>query len=186
MIRLFGYDHIIQYTTDLEDGRKILSNIKKRRERAKRKKAASAGWSDEEVRSACTHIHNQTYPDIQQEPAERAGEDAFEDVIYGSESEVDSEEEQTKGNAQPRPPLKGASKKSNGPAHLRADGDDPMDLLEGIGAHGLICECSYSLNDLVIGSNWTGPSSSSQEAPQTRARSDQVQDGRRDRSDDYR
>jgi hypothetical protein len=30
------------------------------------------------------------------------------------------------------------------------------------------------LNDLVIGSNWTGPSSSRQEAPQTPPRSDQV------------
>jgi hypothetical protein len=125
------------------------------------------------VRSA-PYTPNQSYPGIQQEPAERTGEDAFDGVIYGSESEVDSEEEQAKGKAQARPPLKSASKGSDGSAHLRADGDDPMDLLEGTGAHGLICECSYSLNDLVIGFNWTGPSSSSQEAPQTRPRSDQV------------
>jgi len=50
MIRSFGHDQIIQYTTDMEDGRKILANIKKRRERTKRTKAA-AGESDEEVRS---------------------------------------------------------------------------------------------------------------------------------------
>ena len=55
MIRSFGYNSIIQYSTDLEDGRKILANIKKRRERAKRKKvAAAAGESGEEVRSART------------------------------------------------------------------------------------------------------------------------------------
>jgi ribosomal RNA-processing protein 12 len=53
MIRTFGYDQVIQYTTDQEDGRKILANIKKRRERAKRKKAV-AGESDEEVRSVRT------------------------------------------------------------------------------------------------------------------------------------
>jgi hypothetical protein len=34
------------------------------------------------------------------------GRSGFEDVMYGSESEVDSEEEQTKGNAQHGPPLK--------------------------------------------------------------------------------
>jgi len=50
MIRSFGYHHIIQYTTDMEDGRKILANIKKRRERTKRKKVV-AGESDKEVRS---------------------------------------------------------------------------------------------------------------------------------------
>jgi len=50
MIRSYGYDRIIQYTTDMEDGRKILANIKKRRERTKRKKAV-AGESDVEVRS---------------------------------------------------------------------------------------------------------------------------------------
>jgi len=39
-----------------------------------------------------------------------------------------------------------------------------MDLLEGVGAHGLICEHSYSLNDLSLDLTWTSPSSSSQEA----------------------
>jgi len=28
-----------------------------------------------------------------------------------------------------------------------------MDLLEGVGAYGLICEHSYALNEFVIGSN---------------------------------
>jgi len=55
-IRRFGYDHIIQYTTDLEDGYKILANIKKRRERAKRKKAAAtAEGGNNEVRFTRTH-----------------------------------------------------------------------------------------------------------------------------------
>ena len=53
MIRSFGYDDIILYTTDMEDGRKIPANIKKRRERTKRKKTV-AGESDEEVRSVRT------------------------------------------------------------------------------------------------------------------------------------
>ncbi len=131
-------------------------------------------------------LPDQTYSGVQQEPAERPGGDAFEDVIYGSESEIDSEEEGAKGNAQNKRPLKSALKRSNSPGRLRADGDDPLDLLEGVGAHGLICECSYSLSDLVIGSNWTGRSSPIQEAPQTRPRSVQIQDRRRDGPDDYR
>jgi hypothetical protein len=71
---------------------------------------------------------------------QRTEEDVFEDVIYGSESEVDSEEEEAKGIKRP---LKSALKRPNGAARLRADGDDPMDLLEGVGAHGLTCEHSY-------------------------------------------
>ena len=56
-IRLFGYYHVIQCTTRLEDGHEILANIKKRRERAKRQKAATATEEarDEEVRSARIH-----------------------------------------------------------------------------------------------------------------------------------
>jgi ribosomal RNA-processing protein 12 len=78
---------------------------------------------------------------VRQEPVERGGDGAFEDVIYGSESEVDSEEQaKPRGNAQPTPPLNSALKKSSGSARLRADGDDPMDLLEGVGAHGFTCE----------------------------------------------
>ena len=61
---------------------------------------------------------------------------------------------------------------TNGSAHLHMNGNNLMDLLEHIGSHGLICKCSYSLDDLVIGSNWTGPSSPSQEALQTRFKMD--------------
>jgi len=53
-------------------------------------------------------------------------------------------------------PLKTALKRSNSAARLRPGGDDPMDLLEGVGAHGLICEHSYSLRNFVIGSNLDG------------------------------
>lgn len=89
---------------------------------------------------------NQTYPGIRQEPAERTGKDAFEAAIYGSESEVDSDEEEAEGNAKLKRPLKSALKESSGSARLRADGNDPMDLLEGVGAHGLTCGYSCSLN----------------------------------------
>ena len=76
----------------------------------------------------------------------------FEGVIYGGESEIDSEEG-AQWNAQPKRSLKSTLKRSNSAARLRPDGNDPMDLLEGVGAHGLICEHSYSLNDFVIRPN---------------------------------
>jgi len=80
----------------------------------------------------------------------------FEDVIYGSESEIDSEDEGAQWSAQPKWTLKSTLKRSNSAARLRPDGNDPVDLLEGVGPHGLICEHSYSLNDFVIESNLDG------------------------------
>jgi len=75
-------------------------------------------------------------------------------VIYGSESEIDSEDEGAQGNDQPKRPLKSALKGSNNAARLRPDGNYPMELLEGVGAHGLSCEHCYSLHDFVIRSNF--------------------------------
>ena len=60
------------------------------------------------------------------------------------------EEEGAQGNAQPMRHLKSALKRSNSAARLRPDGNDPMDLLDGVGAQGLICEHSYFLSDFVI------------------------------------
>lgn len=54
--------------------------------------------------------------------------DAFEDVLYGSESELeDSDDEEPSGNAN------GLPKKKNidHGARLRIDDDEPMDLLQG-------------------------------------------------------
>ncbi|EIW83040.1 NUC173-domain-containing protein [Coniophora puteana RWD-64-598 SS2] len=112
-------------------GEKVLVGIKKRRERAKRKKAAKEeeGESEEEA----------------QAPA-RSG-DAFEDVLYGSESEADSSDDDddargpSKGGraaaAAQRQNQKGAGKRHglDGGMHIRMDdGDEPMDLLAGASA----------------------------------------------------
>ena len=54
--------------------------------------------------------------------------DAFEDVLYGSESELDdSDDEET--NAAPQRSAR--RKDDTGGARLRIDGDDPLDLLAG-------------------------------------------------------
>ncbi|CAG8760832.1 3809_t:CDS:2, partial [Acaulospora colombiana] len=60
--------------------------------------------------------------------------DAFEDVLYGSESEVedsDTEEVASKKTAQKGAPKKGGKEDWNGATRLRVDDDEPMDLLEG-------------------------------------------------------
>jgi ribosomal RNA-processing protein 12 len=53
LLRRFGFD-VLYAAAESEDGRKVLANIKKRKERAKRKRAAAAdGAEDEDAVSAC-------------------------------------------------------------------------------------------------------------------------------------
>jgi ribosomal RNA-processing protein 12 len=67
---------------------------------------------------------------IQAVPIRATAGDAFEDVLYGSESEVDDSDEEAH---QPRQqPLKKAH--GQGGARLRMDDDEPMDLLHGAAA----------------------------------------------------
>ncbi|KAG7098810.1 hypothetical protein E1B28_000715 [Marasmius oreades] len=93
-----------------EDGAKVLVNIKKRKERAKRKKANKEEDED---------------------PLSNAGPttgDAFEDIIYGSESELDDSDDD---QAAYRPEAR-SNKKQAQEVRLRMDDDDPMDLLQGV------------------------------------------------------
>ncbi|KAH9951521.1 ribosomal RNA-processing protein 12 [Amylocystis lapponica] len=91
MLRRFGWEDVYACAGE-EEARKVLVNIKKRKDRAKRKRARDADNDEDE------------------EPASKpaAGGDAFEDVLYGSESEIDDSEDE-----------------------LRIDDDEPMDLLQG-------------------------------------------------------
>jgi len=56
--------------------------------------------------------------------------DAFEDVLYGSGSEGEDEDEEEESSTHAKTPKK-ASKYG---ARIRADDDDPMDLLSGAAA----------------------------------------------------
>ncbi|KAI9569645.1 armadillo-type protein [Boletus coccyginus] len=110
MIRRFGWNDVYQAAGE-EETSKVLVNIKKRKERAKRKKAREEDEEEEE-----------------EVPSGKvATGDAFEDVLYGSESELDEsgDEEQVQ---------RGGNSKRKGSNHglrLRVDDDDPMDLLQG-------------------------------------------------------
>ncbi|KAI0266803.1 NUC173-domain-containing protein [Gloeopeniophorella convolvens] len=108
MIRRFGFQDVYSCANG-EEAAKVLVNIKKRKDRAKRKKAAAATEEDDE------------------EPRKKPTTgDAFEDVLYGSESELGDSDEDNDGPAQP-----GKRKGKDFASRIRVDDDEPMDLLSG-------------------------------------------------------
>lgn len=115
MIRRFSWEDVYACAAE-EEARKVLLNIKKRKDRAKRKRAQQ----DEEGADEASPS----------KPKPAAG-DAFEDVLYGSESELDSSDDEEPSRSGQQAP-----KRSNnaGGARLRADNDVPMDLLSGAAA----------------------------------------------------
>ncbi|KAH9931181.1 ribosomal RNA-processing protein 12 [Epithele typhae] len=113
MIRRFGWEDVYSFAQE-EEARKVLLNIKKRKDRAKKKRAQGADDDDEVPR------------------AKPAAGDAFEDVLYGSESEIDESDDEGA-------PAPGAGKPKRrddkAGARLRVDDDEPMDLLSGAATH---------------------------------------------------
>jgi len=109
MIRRFGFQDVYSCANG-EEAAKVLVNIKKRKDRAKRKKALAAGDVSDEG------------------PAKKPTTgDAFENVLYGSESDLsDSNEEEEEATATTR-------KRRGGDfsTRLRLDDDEPLDLLSG-------------------------------------------------------
>ncbi|KAJ8077206.1 pre-rRNA processing protein [Marasmius tenuissimus] len=109
LLRRLPWEEVYSYAGN-DDAAKVLVNIKKRKERAKRKKASKEEDDDHDSNAA------------------PATGDAFEDIIYGSESELDdSDDEQAPSRAEPR-----TSKKQPHGVRLRMDDDEPMDLLRGV------------------------------------------------------
>ncbi|KAF7428290.1 hypothetical protein PC9H_007511 [Pleurotus ostreatus] len=109
MIRRFGWDAVYA-CAEGEDSSKVLLNIKKRKDRAKKKRANK----DQEEDGLPTSAKPVTGT-------------AFEDVLYGSESELSDSDEEDAG---PRQSGKTKAKTLRG-AQLRVDDDEPMDLLSG-------------------------------------------------------
>ncbi|KAF9227367.1 NUC173-domain-containing protein [Gyrodon lividus] len=110
MIRRFGWNDVYQAAGE-DQASKVLINIKKRKERAKRRKARE-GEADDEVEASSGKV---------------AIGDAFEDVLYGSESELDDSDDEEQI-------ARGGGSKRKGGGHgvrLRVDDDEPMDLLQG-------------------------------------------------------
>ncbi|KAF8829060.1 hypothetical protein HHX47_DHR3000971 [Lentinula edodes] len=112
LLRRFSWEEVYSAAGE-EEASKVLVNIKKRKERAKRKKANKED-DDEEV----------------PETKATAG-DAFEDILYGSESEVDASDDDEGAGRKPSQ-LRTKSKKQSQGMRLRLDDDEPMDLLQGV------------------------------------------------------
>ncbi|KXN91076.1 Ribosomal RNA-processing protein 12 [Leucoagaricus sp. SymC.cos] len=115
MLRRFHWEEVYACAGNDEAG-KVLLNIKRRKDRAKRKKAAREEAGEEG-----------------DEPSNRkpATGDAFEDVLYGSESELEDSDNQDT----PTTTIRSGKKTVEQGARLRLDDDEPMDLLQGAAGH---------------------------------------------------
>ncbi|ORX63932.1 NUC173-domain-containing protein [Basidiobolus meristosporus CBS 931.73] len=111
LIRKFGYEDIAQFVP--EEHKKLVINIKKRKERAKRKKSQAAGSDvDEEMEDAT------------QKKASFSS--AYENVLYGSDSEIDdSDEDQMDVDREVKPKKKGQAQ-----AWIKEDHEGPLDFLD--------------------------------------------------------
>ena len=93
LLRRFGFERIYQLTD--EDNRKLINNIRKRKERAKRKRADAAAEREEGVLGADDDDEPGLAPRILKT---KGGNDAFEEVVYGSESDIsDSDSDEDDG-----------------------------------------------------------------------------------------
>ncbi|KAI9322902.1 NUC173 domain-containing protein [Dichotomocladium elegans] len=132
LIRRFGYEKISVLVP--EDDKKLIANIQKRRLRAKRKKAAAAGTNDES--------DEEMLEGAARESAKKTGKgfhDAYEEVLYGSESELDdSDDEALQGvKAALAAAANGNTKKKTskqqqlpGTYIREAEDDTPLDFLD--------------------------------------------------------
>ncbi|CAK9785021.1 putative ribosomal protein [Cutaneotrichosporon oleaginosum] len=123
MIRKFGYEAV--YKNAPEGGeRKVLENIKRRKDRAKRKKAAAENGDDDGAEG---------------KPKQSSG-NAFDDILYNSDSDLESDGEE---ESRPIKPLSKRQRKAAaaaaaaGQTFIRNEGDDPLDLLSRSIAGGI-------------------------------------------------
>ncbi|SNX86308.1 related to RRP12 - Protein required for normal pre-rRNA Processing [Melanopsichium pennsylvanicum] len=94
LLRRFGFERIYQLTD--EDNRKLINNIRKRKERAKRKRADAAAERDAGVLG-----EDDDEPGLAPRILKtKGGNDAFEEVVYGSESDISDSDEDGDGDAE--------------------------------------------------------------------------------------
>ncbi|KDN35834.1 hypothetical protein RSAG8_11268, partial [Rhizoctonia solani AG-8 WAC10335] len=118
MGRRFGWE-ALEVATGTHERAGVVTHLRKKKERAKRKKEKQ----------------NDQESDAEDAPVRATTGDAFEDVLYGSDSDLsdaDSEAESrpTKGQKQ-KDKSKSDSKVQKSGMRIRLDNDEPMDLLHG-------------------------------------------------------
>ncbi|CAH0032169.1 unnamed protein product [Clonostachys rhizophaga] len=113
MVRRFGYDNI--HKNCPETDKKLIVNIRKTKERTKRKKDAAKTANDEDDSG-----------DEDEDQPKRQFENEFDQALYSSDSE---EEDDSEGEAAP---ARQAAKKSQkgGKTYILEDDDEPLDLLD--------------------------------------------------------
>lgn len=117
LLRRFGFDRIESLVD--EDNRKLIVNIRKRKERSRRKKASLLeDGVDQEATDDVTPIGPG------QRAAKRIGADAFEEAIYGSDSDL-SDDSEYEGGPEDRRQGQEAIQE-----FLMQDDDAPIDLLD--------------------------------------------------------
>ncbi|KAG0050943.1 hypothetical protein BGZ83_004275 [Gryganskiella cystojenkinii] len=126
LVRRFGYDDVVAFVPEAD--KKLLINIKKRRERAKRnKKNGNAGMDmdgDEEEEE--TDAKKSTKPLYMQTNFGSA----YEDALYGSESDLSDDDEDEEGGEGKAQQKKSNKKKQGADAWIKEDGDTPLDFLD--------------------------------------------------------
>ncbi|ORZ09128.1 NUC173 domain-domain-containing protein [Lobosporangium transversale] len=131
LVRRFGYDEVVAYVPEAD--KKLLINIKKRRERAKRnKKNNSASGMDMDGEE------NEAEDDTKKTAKQQAKfGNAYEDALYGSESDLsddedeDEDDDQEGGNKGNKATAKKSNKKKQGAdAWIKEEGDTPLDFLD--------------------------------------------------------
>ncbi|UKZ81950.1 hypothetical protein TrVFT333_009729 [Trichoderma virens FT-333] len=111
MVRRFGFDAINKSCP--ESDRKLLANIRKTKERAKRKKDASKGAHDDDASE-----------DDEEDDGKRQYENEYDRALYSSDSD-ESEGSDDEGAQRPK---KKAQK--GGKTYIVEDDDEPLDLLD--------------------------------------------------------
>ncbi|KAG5461743.1 MAG: NUC173 domain-containing protein [Olpidium bornovanus] len=128
LMRRFGYDAVQSHVP--EESKKLVVNIKKRKERAKRKKNAAA------AAAAADSDDDQGHAAHKRLPGSASG-DAYEDVLYGSESEIDDTEDEDEEMASSAAAISAKGKKGpkkaqnkNADQWIKEDEDAPLDFLD--------------------------------------------------------
>ncbi|KAG0362438.1 hypothetical protein BGZ54_008630 [Gamsiella multidivaricata] len=130
LVRRFGYDDVVVFVPEAD--KKLLINIKKRRERAKRNKKNGSSAMD---------MDGEEDEDAEEESSKKSNKplymqttfgSAYEDALYGSESDLsDDDDDDEEGHNEGKTSQKKSSKKKQGAdAWIKEDGDTPLDFLD--------------------------------------------------------
>ncbi|KFH44681.1 Ribosomal RNA-processing protein-like protein [Hapsidospora chrysogenum ATCC 11550] len=117
MVRRFGYDHIFRNCPDAD--KKLLVNIRKTKDRAKRKKdaAKTSAGDDDEAES-----------DDEEGKGGRQFENEYDQALYSSDSDEDDESDDE--DSRRAPPRQGKKGQKGGKTYILEDDDEPLDLLD--------------------------------------------------------